>query len=459
MSLAASTPALPAAGSRNRETRVQSRDAVGQRAQPEGQSTQARAASEREISTFARNWPEFRSGIGVAAQSRVGYAVMNSPAECVSVVAGQHRISRIEGALAGPTLVVVGGLHGNEPAGVAAGQAVAARIGEKAGRLRGDVVLLAGNTRALVASRRYVDTDLNRHWTPKRLEVLESGTGGDEVSEDHDQRELHAEFEEAVRRARGQMFVVDLHSTSGRGAPFVTLGDTLRNRAFAMAFPVTIILGIEEQLDGTMLSALNEQGMVTLGFEAGQHDDPASFSNDVAAIWISLVTAGMLDAADVPDLEDHQRRLAIAGGGRRFVEVRHRHPVRPGDGFEMRPGYTNFQPVARGETLATDWRGPIRATESGLMLMPLYQALGDDGFFLARVIRPFWLSVSRVLRRSGVPKLIHLLPGVRRQVDNPNVLFVNTRLARFFPLQVFHLLGYRRMRWSDEWLAVTRRPE
>jgi hypothetical protein len=28
---------------------------------------------------------------------------------------------------------------------------------------------------------------------------------------------------------------------------------------------ITIILGIEEQLDGTMLSNLNERGMVTLG--------------------------------------------------------------------------------------------------------------------------------------------------------------------------------------------------
>lgn len=384
---------------------------------------------------------------------------MTTSAERAPVVEGEHRIARIDGAHPGPTLVIVGGLHGNEPAGVLAGQAVAARILEKAGRLHGDVVLLAGNTRALAVSRRYVDTDLNRHWTPLRIELLESGNDTGESSEDADQRELHAEFEDARRRARGEMFVVDLHSTSGRGSPFVTLGDTLRNRAFAMAFPVTIILGIEEQLDGTMLSALNERGMVTLGFEAGQHDDPSSVSNDVAAIWIALVTAGMLEADDVPELADYQRRLAIAGGGRRFVEVRHRHPVRPGDGFEMRPGYTNFQPVVRGETVASDWRGPIRASESGLMLMPLYQALGDDGFFLARVVRPFWLSMSRVLRRSGVPKLMHLLPGVRRQIDNPNVLFVNTRLARFFPLQVFHLLGYRRMRWSDEWLAVTRRPE
>lgn len=125
----------------------------------------------------------------------------------------------------------------------------------------------------------------------------------------------------------------------------------------------------------------------------------------------------------------------------------------------MRPGYVNFQPIARGETLASDWRGPIRADESGLILMPLYQALGDDGFFVARVVRPFWLGMSRVMRKSGAAGILHLLPGVRRQVDNPNVLFVNTRMARFFPLQLFHLFGFRKMRWTDDWLTVTRRPE
>ncbi len=383
---------------------------------------------------------------------------MNSEVKTAAARAADHRIARIEGSRPGPTLVVVGGLHGNEPAGVAAGRQIAPLLRERADRLRGDVVLLAGNTRALAVARRYVDVDLNRHWTPNRLESLASA-GCDTLSEDSDQCELIEEFHDARARSRGDVFVIDLHSTSAPGAPFVTLGDTLRNRDFAMAFPVTIILGIEEQLDGTMLSNLNEQGMVTLGFEAGQHEDPASLANDIAAIWIALVTAGMLEPADVPDLSEHRRRLEMAGGGRRFVEIRHRHPVRPGDGFEMRPGYVNFQPIARGETLASDWRGPIRADESGLILMPLYQALGDDGFFVARVVRPFWLGMSRVMRKSGAAGILHLLPGVRRQVDNPNVLFVNTRMARFFPLQLFHLFGFRKMRWTDDWLTVTRRPE
>ena len=53
----------------------------------------------------------------------------------------------------------------------------------------------------------------------------------------------------------------------------------------------------------------------------------------------------------------------------------------------MEPGFANIQPVARGQLLARDRRGEIRAPEDCLVVMPLYQGLGDDGFFLGRDLR------------------------------------------------------------------------
>jgi succinylglutamate desuccinylase len=52
----------------------------------------------------------------------------------------------------------------------------------------------------------------------------------------------------------------------------------------------------------------------------------------------------------------------------------------------MRPGYANFQPIRRGEHLADDASGPVLAPEDGLILMPLYQSLGTDGFFLVQEV-------------------------------------------------------------------------
>jgi succinylglutamate desuccinylase len=123
----------------------------------------------------------------------------------------------------------------------------------------------------------------------------------------------------------------------------------------------------------------------------------------------------------------------------------------------MEPGFTNFQPVRRGQTLAHDRRGEIAAPETGLVLLPLYQALGDDGFFLGREVRKLWLSLSALLRRLKIGNYMHLLPGVRRDPLNEHFLIVDTRIARVLPLHIFHLLGFRRRRWIGRHLIVSRR--
>jgi succinylglutamate desuccinylase len=68
------------------------------------------------------------------------------------------------------------------------------------------------------------------------------------------------------------------------------------------------------------------------------------------------------------------------------VHVHHRHALWPDDGFRMEPGFANLQRIREGELLARDNHGEIRAPETGVLLMPLYQTLGDDGFFLGREV-------------------------------------------------------------------------
>ncbi len=152
---------------------------------------------------------------------------------------GAHLIASIRGSLPGPTLIILGGIHGNEPAGVLAADRVLLRMQERRAALRGEVVLLRGNTRALEQRVRYIDADLNRQWTADNVRTAESEKRGlPEVSELLEQGELLTVVREAVSRARGDIYFVDLHTTSAHGEPFATVGDTLRNRRFALTFPV-----------------------------------------------------------------------------------------------------------------------------------------------------------------------------------------------------------------------------
>ncbi len=350
-----------------------------------------------------------------------------------------------EGSAPGPTMVIVGGIHGNEPAGVVAVQRVLQVLARARPNMRGRLLGLAGNIRALAKDIRYHDRDLNRRWYPDHLARLRDQARELDTPEDHEQRELLTIFDRLDEQFDHPLVVLDLHSFSAEGPPFSVVADALRNRPIALELRVPIIFGLEEAVDGTLLGYLADLGHIAVGFEAGQHEDPRTVENHVAAIWLALVAAGLLDRADLPELERHEARLEEAGAGLpRAVEIVYRHAIRPGDGFHMDPGWVNFQPLRRGERVATDSDGDITSPSSGCMLMPLYQGQGEDGFFVARELGEVRLQVSAALRKLGVDGLLSWLPGVH--VAGPSKDELELRGVAEGPVmqEALRLLGYRK---------------
>ena len=360
---------------------------------------------------------------------------------------------------AGPMLVCIGSLHGNEPAGFLALRRVFKKLGpgpEGLEGLEGRFVGLTGNRKALAVGQRFLELDLNRAWTPERIDRVRRTTEA-LVAEDDELRELSLELDFLLEDGRDAM-VLDLHSTSGGGPAFTNLDDTLRNRRFAFRIPVPHVLGLEEELAGTLAGHLNERRIVAIGFEAGQHADPRAVDRAEAAVWIALEHSGVLRPGTRPEVDRALRSLRKEHAPfPNVVEVRYRHAVEPGDGFAMLPGFTTFQRVRRGQELAREPAGPVTACESGRILMPLYQGQGEDGFFLVREVQYAWLRLSAVLRRLGADRFLHWLPGVRRHPGRPRTYVVDRRRARWLARQVFHLLGYRRAAEDGVVLTMTRR--
>lgn len=363
------------------------------------------------------------------------------------------------GAAGGPVILCIGGIHGNEPAGVVALQQVIQQLHVLQAPFKGRLVGLAGNLGALQRGTRYVHRDLNRMWLPARIRELKNQSLLEiETAESLEQRALLAAFEEALAEPYSQAVFLDLHTTSADGAPFGLISDTLVNRHFALRLPAPVILGLEENLDGTVLNYINDLGHAALGFEAGQHQSPLSVRNHAAAIWITLVAAGCLKLEHVPNWRSLLQTLREATRGLpRVFELRYRHAIQPADEFVMEPGFVNFQQIERGQLLATDRRGEVRAPESGYLFMPLYQAQGEDGFFLVREVKPFWLKLSGWLRRLHLDRSLAFWPGVHRLPDDPDSLVIDTRIARWFVIEICHLLGFRRHSQSTGKLIVTRR--
>lgn len=356
----------------------------------------------------------------------------------------------------GPLFVFVGGMHGNEPAGVWALRNLLEELEREQIPLRGRLVCFAGNLEALRRGERYLDADLNRLWSP---EDIHSNAESDLREAPVRDRLLHL-IEAEIASASEPVIFLDLHSTSAGGAPFSIIGDTRQNRRIAFAFPVPVILGLEENVVGALLGYFGERGHVAVGFEGGQHTDPETEHNHLAAAWITLIQAGGLGPRDRQQGQRAFERLRAAGRGNAgVVEMRYRYHVEVRDQFEMCSGFANFDPIERNQLLAHEAGEEVRSHESGLILLPLYQGQGQDGFFIGREVRRFWLRASTVLRILRLGKIAHWMPGIRRVPCETDTLEVNSFIARWWVVEVFHLLGFRRCERVAGRLRFSRRLE
>ncbi len=365
------------------------------------------------------------------------------------------KTSRILGRLGEekePVVMVIGGIHGNEPAGVEAIERVIRRIREEKIQINGRFIALRGNLKALQERKRFIHIDLNRLWTEAHLQCHEC--------EEAEFEELEALYGEIRRAANGlrQAFLLDLHTTSASSSPFFILGDTIRNRRLTARIPVPKVLGIEEQIEGTLSTFLNEKGLVAINFEAGSHEDPGSVDRHEAAIWLALTHAGLVKRDAIAGYQ-HMRAIlhASSKGLPRVFESIYRYGIAEGERFKMQAGYYNFKPVHKGEMLASSNGKPVYSPMAGRIFMPLYQEQGDDGFFIIRKINPFWLLVSLVLRLTMPRKWIVFLPGIKRCKRDIWTVRVNKKIARLYPLKILHLLGYRKVRDEGSRLLVSRR--
>ncbi|MDF1664179.1 MAG: succinylglutamate desuccinylase/aspartoacylase family protein [Planctomycetota bacterium] len=304
---------------------------------------------------------------------------------------GDERCIGDIGSTPGPWLIAVGGIHGNEAAGVTALERVFAELCDHKVSLKGRLIGFRGNIQALEKKVRYLDEDLNRLWTDSKIEALsaamESGQAP-ESAERHEQHQLIQRIEALLSQAPHSVSFVDLHTMSGTGNVFAAYGNTSSNRQFAKVFPIEQVLDIGQHIKGAMLGYFCQRGYASLGFEAGQHDDPGSIERHRALIYLALDHLGVLDldSLDFVDRDEVRSELSATLKGPRLLDVVYRHAIEEGDDFRMQSGWANFMAVKEGEQLATDRHGPVLAPYDSYMLLPLYQGQGSDGFFLVKEV-------------------------------------------------------------------------
>ncbi|MEW4922307.1 succinylglutamate desuccinylase/aspartoacylase family protein [Algibacter sp. 2305UL17-15] len=352
-----------------------------------------------------------------------------------------------------PTVVFFAGVHGNEKAGVVALKQVYNRLDQKG--LKGNVYGVLGNLKALESNQRYIDADLNRLWTKDSIdEIL---TKEHLHTEEQELKALFKQLEHILSLHTGPLYFIDLHTTSSKTVPFITINDAMINRAFSKLFPVPIVLGIEEYLEGPLLSYINTLGYVSIGFESGQHTDISSVENNIAFIHLALVFAEIIDKDEV-DFNMYFEKLRHASENvSRFFEIVHLQRIKSGDTFKMYDGFKSFQPIVKGTPIGRFNGSKIRSKYNGRIFMPLYQNKGSEGFFIIKSIPWFFLKLSRILRRFKADRLLIALMGIYWHDKKKGVLKSNLKITRFLAKPLFHVLGYRSRQITEDYVYLYNR--
>lgn len=289
-------------------------------------------------------------------------------------------------------------MHGNEPAGVNAIRLMfkmleVEPITNPDFIFRGRLLGLIGNLQATRKGVRYLQRDLNRQWTSENISRVKNTPTDQLHAEDLELKEVSLLIEEEIKSYQpDRVVVLDLHTTTAHGGIFSIPTEEKESIRIALELHAPVVKGLLRGIQGTSLHYFNSKhfdvDMVAVCFESGQHQEQLSVNRAIAAITNCMRTIGCV----LPEHIENQHDALLIEYSKelpQLAELVEVHRINEGDHFEMLPNFKNFQVIEKGEQLAKDKNGPIEAPENGLILMPLYQKQGDDGFFLIRTVIDF----------------------------------------------------------------------
>ena len=336
-----------------------------------------------------------------------------------------------------PSIIFFCCVHGNEKAGFIALTSFFEEIEKHTDKIQGNLYAVFGNQEAYLQQHRFIDKDLNRIWTKSHMDEAIQGSN---VSEYHELTEMYNLLYSILGETKGQVYAIDLHTTSGPTKPFIVMNDALKNRAFVRDLGYPVIFNVESFIEGALLNLLNDLGHASLAFEGGEHYAENSVHELKKFCYKSLYHTGIVSAENLIEMGISESNFKSKKA--HYFEMIFRQNLKPNDKFEMCGNYLNFQKLQKGERIARLNGEGIYAPKAYQIFMPLYQSKGEDGFFYVRHINRFKLKVARILRTMHFENILTILPGVKKL--NFYTLIIPRAIEKYIPKLFMFALGYRK---------------
>lgn len=265
----------------------------------------------------------------------------------------------------GPTVAIMGGVHGDEGCGVVAYEWLLNEFLPNLEGLRGRVFLIKGNPLACSQNVRFVEADLNRLY------------GDGNKKENYEERRVE-EIKVTLDECEA---LLDIHSTSRPSVPMTCSTGRAGNLKIARKLPVEYItIGWEGKTSGMASDDYMEaQGKVGVTVECGWSQDPEG--GDIAKRAAKAFLQEMNMLSDEIEAEKYELEP-------RILEL-YETIFPESENFKFVDGVVSFMEFKAGEKYADDGNAEYRAEEDTFIVMPVKTIkMNVEACFLAREHRP-----------------------------------------------------------------------
>jgi uncharacterized protein len=260
-----------------------------------------------------------------------------------------NTIYTVKGRHAGPKILVLGGVHGNEYCGVEAIEKLK-NIEISNGILR----FIVANPEAVRRGVRFVDENLNRV-----------------ICENDEPKTYEARLAlELLFHLRWSDYCLDVHaSNTPSTTPFI-IGNNL---GLAEAISIeTVVTNMADYYPDSTIGYAMRHGSYALAIEGGYVKDPDSTHVAIESIEKFLVKCGVIMGSIKPITQ-------------KYLEIFYQH--NNVESFVPLAGFADFQYLQKGELIGYEGNGQVVAPEEGRIMFPRKRPQGfGECFFLAKEI-------------------------------------------------------------------------
>lgn len=263
---------------------------------------------------------------------------------------------KIKGKEAGPTSVILAGIHGNETCGIQAFQEIIPSLKID----RGEVWFGYGNPKAIEQSIRFTDANLNRMF---KLDT--ELTTQEKQSYEYGRAQIIKEYLDKADA------LLDIHASNTQGSkPFVICESNANQIVSQLPFDL-VVSGFDQIQPGGTDHYMNRIGKVGISIECGYAGDPESTKKATESILAFLASQGHISKELV---SQQQEKLVIY----QLYQTQ-------SDTFILSQIFSDFQEITANEIIGIDGDLEITAPEDSLILFARNRSkVDEEGFILIK---------------------------------------------------------------------------